>query len=192
MERGENLMCKKHTKSKLVTIAILLLLLSIAGTGTLAYFTDSTTAHNEITTGNINIAINQVSTKNLAVMPGMAVARPIVVTNDTASGEAWVRVQIKKQIVKADNSIGDDALIVMQYNNQNKCNDHWKYKDGYYYYNEALEKSETTAPLFDEIVFSPTMGNDYQNSTAAVTIYVQAVQTANNGKTVWEAAGWPN
>ena len=59
-------------------------------------------------------------------------------------------------------------------------------------YIEALEKSETTAPLFDEIVFSPTMGNDYQNSTAAVTIYVQAVQTANNGNTVWEAAGWPN
>ena len=185
-------MRKKHTKSKLVTIAILLILLSIAGTGTLAYFNDSITVHNEITTGNINIAINQVSTESLAVMPGMAVDRPIVVTNDATSGEAWVRVQIKKQIVKADNSIGDDALIIMQYNNQNKCNDNWKYKDGYYYYKTPLAANNTTAPLFDEIVFSPTMGNDYQNSTATVTIHAQAVQTANNGKTVWEAAGWPN
>ena len=99
MERGENLMRKKHTKSKIITIAILLLLLSIAGTGTLAYFNDSITVHNEITTGNINIAINQVSTENLTVMPAMSVARPIVVTNDAASGEAWVRVKIEKQIV---------------------------------------------------------------------------------------------
>ena len=185
-------MHKKHTKSKLVTIAILLLLLSIAGTGTLAYFNDSITVHNEITTGNINIAINQVSTENLTVMPAMSVARPIVVTNDTASGTAWVRVQITKKIVKADHSIGDDALIVMQYNNLNNCNDHWAYQDGYYYYKTQLETGNTTAPLFDEIVFSPTMGNDYQNSTATVTIHVQAVQTANNGNTVWEAAGWPN
>ena len=185
-------MRKKHTKSKLVTIAILLILLSIAGTGTLAYFNDSITVHNEITTGNINIAINQVSTESLAVMPGMAVDRPIVVTNDATSGNAWVRVKIEKQIVKADNSIGDDALIIMQYNNQNSCNTNWTYQDGYYYYKTPLAANNTTVPLFDEIVFSPTMGNDYQNSTAAVTIYVQAVQTANNGKTVWEAAGWPN
>lgn len=184
-------MRKKHTKSKLVTIAILLILLSIAGTGTLAYFNDSITVHNEITTGNINIAINQVSTESLAVMPGMAVDRPIVVTNDAASGEAWVRVQIKKQIVKADNSIGDDTLIVMQYNNQNSCNTNWTYQDGYYYYNEALETGNTTVPLFDEIVFSTSMGNDYQNSTATVTIHAQAVQTAHNGSTVLEAAGWP-
>ena len=185
-------MRKKHTKSKIITIAILLLLLSIAGTGTLAYFNDSITVHNEITTGNINIAINQVSTESLAVMPGMAVARPIVVTNDTASGEAWVRVKIEKQIVKADNSIGDDALMIMQYNNQNSCNDNWTYQNGYYYYNKPLAANDAAAPLFDEIVFSPTMGNEYQNSTATVTINVQAVQTANNGNTVWEAAGWPN
>lgn len=185
-------MRKKHTKSKLVTIAILLILLSIAGTGTLAYFNDSITVHNEITTGNINIAINQVSTENLTVMPAMSVARPILVTNDTASGTAWVRVQIEKQIVKADNSIGDDALIIMQYNNQNKCNTNWTYQDGYYYYKTPLAANNTTAPLFDEIVFSPSMGNEYQNSTATVTIHVQAVQTANNGSTVWEAAGWPN
>ena len=185
-------MRKKHTKSKIITIAILLLLLSIAGTGTLAYFNDSITVHNEITTGNIDIALNQVSTSNLTVMPAMTVARPIVVTNDATSGEAWVRVKIEKQIVKADNSIGDDTLITMKYNNQNSCNDNWTYQNGYYYYNTQLETGKTTAPLFDEILFSPTMGNEYQNSTATVTINVQAVQTANNGNTVWEAAGWPN
>ena len=185
-------MRKKHTKSKIITIAILLLLLSIAGTGTLAYFNDSITVHNEITTGKIDITIDSVTTSSLAVMPGMSVEHPIVVTNDATSGNAWVRVQITKQIVKADNSIGDDALMIMQYNNQNSCNDNWTYQNGYYYYNKPLAANDAAAPLFDAIAFSASMGNEYQNSTATVTINVQAVQTANNGNTVWEAAGWPN
>ena len=185
-------MRKKHTKSKLVTIAILLLLLSIAGTGTLAYFNDSITVHNEITTGNIDIALNQVNTSNLTVMPAMTVDRQIVVTNDATSGNAWVRVKIEKQIVKADNSIGDDTLIVMQYNNQNNCNDNWTYQNGYYYYNKPLAANDAAAPLFDAIAFSASMGNEYQNSTATVTIHVQAVQTANNGTSALNAAGWPN
>ena len=185
-------MRKKHTKSKLVTIAILLLLLSIAGTGTLAYFNDSITVHNEITTGNIDIALNQVSTSNLTVMPAMTVDRQIVVTNDATSGNAWVRVKIEKQIVKADNSIGDDTLITMKYNNQNSCNTNWTYQNGYYYYNKPLAANDTAAPLFDAIAFSANMGNEYQNSTATVTIHVQAVQTANNGTSALNAAGWPN
>ena len=185
-------MRKKHTKSKLVTIAILLILLSIAGTGTLAYFNDSITVHNEITTGNIDITIDSVTTSSLAVMPGMSVEHPIVVTNKNTSSDAWVRVKITKKIVKADNNNGDDALIIMQYNDQNNFNTNWTYQDGYYYYKTPLAANNTTVPLFDKIVFSPTMGNEYQNSTATVTINVQAVQTAHNGSTVLEAKGWPN
>lgn len=185
-------MRKKHTKSKLVTIAILLILLSIAGTGTLAYFNDSITVHNEITTGKIDITIDSVTTSSLAVMPSMSVEHPIVVTNENTSSDAWVRVKITKKIVKADNNNGDDALIIMQYNNQNSCNTNWTYQDGYYYYKTPLAANNTTVPLFDEIVFSPTMGNEYQNSKATVTIHAQAVQTANNGSTVLEAKGWPN
>ena len=36
------------------------------------------------------------------------------------------------------------------------------------------------------------MGNEYQNATATVDVYAQAVQTANNGKTALNAQGWPN
>ena len=48
---------KKHTKRKLFSLAVIAMCLSIVGTGTLAYFTDSTTAHNVITTGNIDIEL---------------------------------------------------------------------------------------------------------------------------------------
>ena len=35
------------------------------------------------------------------------------------------------------------------------------------------------------------MGNEYQNATATVDVFAQAVQTANNGATVMAAQGWP-
>ena len=35
------------------------------------------------------------------------------------------------------------------------------------------------------------MGNEYQNATATVDVIAQAVQTANNGTSAADAAGWP-
>jgi hypothetical protein len=52
-------------------------------------------------------------------------------------------------------------------------------------------KKETTTPLFETVKFSGAIGNDYQNSTVELQVFVQAVQTANNGGSIWEAAGWP-
>lgn len=63
--------------------------------------------------------------------------------------------------------------------------------DGYYYYHSALKPGETTAPIFSEVTFNADMGNEYQNATATVDVVAQAVQMANNGKTVMEAVGWP-
>jgi hypothetical protein len=35
------------------------------------------------------------------------------------------------------------------------------------------------------------MGNIYQQSKAIIKVFAQATQTANNGETVFTAAGWP-
>ena len=68
----------------------------------------------------------------------------------------------------------------------------WTQKDGWWYYKAAVNTGETTAPLFEEVVFSgPHMDNKYQNCTVTVDVTAQAVQKANNGATVWEAKGWP-
>ena len=64
-------------------------------------------------------------------------------------------------------------------------------EDGYWYYNKALESGETTAPLFDTVEFALKMGNEYQESTCVIDVTAQAVQTANNGSSALEAAGWP-
>jgi len=45
--------------------------------------------------------------------------------------------------------------------------------------------------LFWEVVFSGVnMTNEYQNCTIEIDVDAQAVQTANNGSSVLEAAGW--
>jgi hypothetical protein len=69
--------------------------------------------------------------------------------------------------------------------------EHWTLRDGFYYYEQPLQAGEVTAPLFTQVVFAENMGNQYQDSTATLTIQAQATQVDHNGETIWEAAGWP-
>ena len=56
---------------------------------------------------------------------------------------------------------------------------------------QPLAKGDTTEALFEQVTFAKTMGNAFQKSTVKFSLFVQAVQTANNGNEVWEADGWP-
>ena len=194
-ERG---FAKMH-KKRIVSLAVILLCLSIMGTGTLAYFTDSTTAHNVITTGNIDIKLIETRADGstfedvIGVMPGTAVDKIVQVSN-VGPNDAWVRVSVTKEITlnNEGRTKGDaDKYLHITYNT-----DDWtKGDDGYYYYNKPLKAKgsdgDTTNPLFKEVLFDAAMGNEYQNSTAQVYVYAQATQVDNNGTTVFEAQGWP-
>ena len=180
-------------KKKTFSLAVILICLSVLGSGTLAYFTDSTTAHNVITTGNIDIELIETKadgttfTDVIGVMPGMEVSKIVRVSNEGAN-DAWVRVAVQKEITLADKTKGDaETYLNIAYNTT-----YWTYQnDGYYYYNKALTPDEVTTPLFEKVLFDTSMGNEYQNSTAQVYVYAQATQVDNNGETVFEAQGWP-
>ena len=187
---------KKHTKRKLFSLAVIAMCLSIVGTGTLAYFTDSTTAHNVITTGNIDIELIETKadgstfTDVIGVMPGTSVSKIVEVKN-VGDNAAWVRVNVDKEINLRSGEAGDaDAYLSIDYNTGNG-DTQWTKDGSYYYYNQALAPSEKTSPLFREVLFSANMGNEYQNSTAQVYVYAQATQVDNNGTGALDAAGWP-
>ena len=169
--------------------------LSIIGGGTLAYFTDSTTAHNVIMTGNINIEIIEKFDSNAVAMPGTEVEKVVQVQN-TGANDAWVRVAVDKKITLADGTEGNAGYLMTNYENgstssiYNSIN--WTLKDGYYYYKDILPVGKTTEPLFTDVLFDKKMGNEYQNCTAQVYVFAQATQVDNNGSTVLEAKGWPN
>ena len=181
-------------KKKLLILSLAAICLAITAIGTLAYFTSEGTAHNVITTGGVEIAVqewaDEEKTKpfeNLTgVMPNTTVTKIAEVKN-TGASDAWVRVKVEKAIKLTGDGIPDVSMVQLDVNTTD-----WTEKDGYYYYTKVLKPGEVTAPIFTAVTFKPDMGNEYQNATATVDVTAQAVQTANNGATVMDAQGWPN
>lgn len=189
-------------KKRLFSLAVIVICLSIAGAGTLAYFSDQTVAHNVITSGNIKIDLLEwqegpdgwvsYPKEEISVMPGTSVSKIVQVEN-VGNNEAWIRVKVDKTITKADGETGDAELLEIRYKEEDAYNrQDWELKDdGYYYYKEKLLPAQKTGVLFDTVIFDPDMDNAYQNSTAQVSVYAQATQVANNGERAQDAQGWP-
>ena len=182
-------------KRKLLILSVLAICIATLAAGTLAYFTAEGKAHNVITTGGVEIAVQewadedkQTPFENLnGVMPDTTVTKIAEIRN-TGAAAAWVRVQVRKTIRLAQDGKPDASMIEMIYTDTEDWKDGG---DGYFYYQKALQPGEVTTPIFTGVSFRAQMGNEYQNATADVDVLAQAVQTANNGKTVAEAKGWP-
>lgn len=183
-------------KRKLLIGAIFCICLSVLAGGSLAYYTAENTAHNVITTGGIDIAVQEWADTDKTtpfpeggvddVMPGTAVTKIVEVKN-TGANDAYIRVKVDKSIELAGEGTPDLSLLALDMNQTDWTDG----GDGYYYYNEILAPGEVTAPLFTTVSFDPGMDNLYQNSAAAVDVAAYAVQADNNGDTVLEAQGWP-
>lgn len=184
-------------KKKIFVCAILVVCLSLLAYGTLAYFNYQETATNVITAGNVRIALREWSRPAdgeqvpfedvLNVLPGQSVSKVVQVEN-VGGQAAWVRISLDKAVSLVTSSETPDASLV----SYDIDTEHWTLQeDGYYYYNEALQPGESTEPLFTQVLFADTMGNAYQGSTVTIRVDAQATQVANNGETVFEAAGWP-
>ena len=182
-------------KKKLLILSLAAICLAITAIGTLAYFTSEGTAHNVITTGGVEIAVQEWADEDKqtpfedleGIMPGMTVTKIAEIKN-TGASDAWIRVKVEKNIRLHGEGTPDTALVELNLN----LTDWTLGEDGYLYYNKVLKPGEVTEPLFTAVTFNVTMGNEYQNATATVDVVAQAVQTANNGDTVMDAKGWPN
>jgi len=184
-------------KKKVMVLAIIAICFAIAAYGTVAYFTYNETATNVIVAGNVKIALNQweqtqtgmrtPSEGPLDILPGTSVSRIVEVKN-TGSNPAWIRISVETVIQLAAGITGEVDTTLISFTVDRE---HWTERDGFYYYEQPLQASEVTAPLFTQVVFAENMGNQYQDSTAILTIMAQATQVVHNGETVWEAAGWP-
>ncbi len=190
-------MKRKITKGSLLVAALIVVFIAGSALGTLAFYTAEERTHNVITTGDVDIELHEWADEDetvefpedgvSGVTPGTKVTKIVEVEN-TGNSPAWVRIILD---VKALSSDGTTALSADQFE-LDFDTEHWtKGDDGYWYYNRALEPGETTEPLFTGVTFADSMGDDYQGSKITIGVAAQAVQTANNGDTVLEAAGWP-
>lgn len=183
-------------KKKIIAIALIVICASLAAYGTLSYFTYEDTATNVITAGNIQIELQEFTQQpdgtlvpfvNISdAMPATDYSKLPLVKN-SGKGTAWLKVTISKSITLAEGVEGepDVSLLGLDINTE-----YWIEQDGYYYYTKPLQPGATTEPLFTTVSFSADMSNIYQHSSCEITITAYAVQAANNGKTVFEAAGW--
>ena len=183
-------------KKRLFVAALACICITALAGGTLAYYTAENTAHNVITTGGIDIALQEWADTDKTtpfpedgvndVMPGTSVTKIVEVKN-TGANDAYIRVKVDKSIDLAGEGTPDLSLLALDMNQA----DWTAGEDGYYYYNEVLAPGEVTAPLFTTVSFDTGMDNLYQNSAAEVDVAAYAVQADNNGDTVLEARGWP-
>ena len=179
-------------KRKLLLLSVLAICVATLAAGTLAYFSADGTARNVITTGNVSIAVEEWADADktqpfedlTGIMPGTTVTKIAEIKN-TGASDAWVRVRVEKNIKLQGEGTPDTGLVELT-----RSSADWTEKDGYYYYTKALKPGEVTAPIFTAVTFNADMGNEYQNATATVDVFAQAVQTANNGATVMDAQGW--
>ena len=183
--------------------------IALTAGGTLAYFSASETAHNVITSGNVDVELREwadyesktpwTEDMKVKIMPGTSVEKVVEVEN-VGDSEAWVRVKVDKAFAVGDESISADVLVCSLPAKGDENWQNWQKVtvDGvdWWYYQRPLAAGETTAPLFKDVTLQSGTGNDYQSGTATVSVYVQAVQVANNPITDAEAGvasvkGWP-
>lgn len=185
-------------KKKITLIALALILIATAATSTLAYFNSEDTAHNVITTSGVDIEIFEWQDENMTIpypdepveiMPGATVDKVVTVKNNEA--DSWIRATVDITITDGNGkkmALTDAELAKVI---DVKFGEKWTKKDGWYYYNASVKTGDTTAPLFSTVHFDgPNMGNEFQGATFEVIVNAQAVQSANNGATALDAAGW--
>ena len=174
-------------KRKLVLTSAVVLILALLAAGTFAYFTKDARATNVITTGTIDITLNdeiQGGQKTdtgwtlSGVMPGQAVEKKVSITNN-GSAEAWLRVKLAVRVTvdgeEMPLTFGDGQSVLLFATGEG-----WLAQDGYYYYSKAMQSGATTGELFDGLKLNPLLPNAYQGCVVTVDVLAQAVQVKNN------------
>ena len=88
---------------------------------------------------------------------------------------------------------GQETTLPTDFYSYDINNSDWTESDGWYYYNHAaLTANEETNTLMTKIMFDHTKLNDVAGYELTLHIQAEAVQSENNGDTVWQAVGWPD
>lgn len=172
-------------RKRLVALCLALAAGSLLAGGTIAYFTAEDTARNAVTAGNAEIRVHtEFPSEGQEIMPGDTVEDTVTVEN-TGGHPLYLRVRVTKGV--NEEGLSAEDCLELDINETD-----WTYKDGYYYFNTALEAGKTTPPLFTKVQFKgDTIDNQYLGRLFTVDVDGYAVQAENNGETVWDAVGFP-
>lgn len=167
-----------NAKKKILAVALAASMAVLAvGGSSLAYFTDTDSADNVFTVGNIDVVLTEPNWDKEGeaeaedMYPGEPVAKDPTVTN-TGANPAVVRIKV---------TLPGDKDYGLQYRTDyvtGKLGDNWvDGGDGYFYYTLPLDKEHpTTDALFDQVVLGTNVTNDYTGEEKHIDVKVEAVQ----------------
>ena len=171
-------------KKKITALCLCVALLAVAVVGaSLAYFTDTKTASNEFTVGDVNIELTEPLWESSGkadadtVYAGEPLKKDPTVENK-GTNPCFVRIK-----VEGLNQFGTKGDITYRTNYVvGALGNDWTYSNGYFYYSKVLQNGEKTSALFDSIVM-PT-GLVGGETASPITVTAQAVQ-AQGAKARW-------
>lgn len=187
-------------KKKITALALVVAILAIAIIGgTLAYFTDTKTATNTFTVGNVKIELDEqkpgtnerttTGVEYTSVTPGVAYAKDPTVTN-TGNNDAWVRVNVTLSDAAAfkaaakEHGVTDLATVFGGHDEakwtragikEDSEHDTLTYS---YYYKTVLAKNASTGPLFTTVTVPASFTTDEMKLIGdfSITVTADAIQ----------------
>ena len=183
-----------RTKMKLLTFALIAMVITFFSQGTLAYYQAVGKATNVVTSGNLRLVIHEKTAAGtpfpeggVYIIPGDIVSKEVSVEND-CEHPFYLRVKILYGVDSKELSAEDCFRL-----NINTA--HWEYYEGWYYYQGIVEPGKFTENVFSQVeIVGSQVDNSYIGKTLSLTVNAQAVQSENNplseGK-IHTASGWP-
>lgn len=175
-------------KKVALTAAAVAMVGTLAVGGTLAWFTDTETATNVVTTGNVDIAIYETKNED----PEYEWQKSDIQNDEglVYSGEDNKGLTPGEELTKrvaVGNEGNNDALIKVEITFPNEVeyalnNDGTWYNDGKggFYYLGVVEPGNFTTDLLESLTIKPELGNNYTNlSEIEVGIKAYAIQADN-------------
>lgn len=178
-------------RSTVITFLVCIILISLISGSTLAYRTTKGITDNVITSGQISVDLLNLQGDGTdmpeciySILPNTDVTNIVKAQNDGKNPE-YIRIKYEPVIKNEFNK--DLSIEPISFNIDEE---HWTYKDGYYYYYTILYPNQTSFNLWDTVHFGAEIDNSYKFATLTVDITVEAIQSENNGLNVFEAQGW--
>ena len=189
-------------KKKMLSLALMTIFISLMALGSAAYFTVEGRATNIITTGTVDMELEEMQLVGeeevpypedktiTGILPSQKVSKIPYVVGVEGTQPFYTRVKVDVTVL-VEEKVDEAGLeyIDLDYDKTN-----WEQgADGWWYYKGEVKEKDRVA-LFTEVAFAPEMPNDYQNCTVKVAVSAQATQVKNNP--VPEAGytaivGWP-
>ncbi len=183
---------------KVAPFCLLLIIASLAGYQTVAYFTTAVRTTNVISIGSIDMDLSHLSLDEQGnivqmkhkvehVMPGDSYSQMPYVENIGVE-DFYARVHVDVTMKASDGNI-IECPVILDIDETKWVKD----SDGWYRYVDIIPCGEKTeVPLFSKVTFPDEMGDKYIGSRTEIEIEAQSVQSTNNEfDNVLDVQGWP-